>query len=41
MLLGISGLEAAEIAHGSLLGTSGKLLSPGGLVPLVVDLSYA
>ena len=41
MLLGISGLETAEISHSSLGSTSSKLLSPGGFLPLVIDFSYA
>ena len=41
MLLGISGLETAEISHSSLCSTSSELLGPGGLLPLVIDFSYA
>ena len=40
VLLGIASLEAAEVAHGSLLSTDSELLGPSGLVPLVVDLGY-
>ena len=39
MLLGVTGLETIEIVHGSLGSTSSKLLGPGSLLPLVVDLS--
>ena len=39
VLLGHSSLEAAEIGHGSLLGTGSELLGPGSLVPLVLDLT--
>lgn len=41
MLLGVAGLETIEIVHGSLGSTSSKLLGPGSLLPLVVDLSYS
>ena len=41
MLLGVVGLETIEIVHGSLGSTSSKLLGPGSLLPLVVDLSYS
>ena len=40
MLLAVLGLETVEIVHGSLGSTSSKLLSPGSLLPLVVDLRY-
>jgi len=40
VLLGISGLETAEISHSGLLSTSSKLLSPSRFVPLVFNFSY-
>lgn len=39
MLLGIASLETSKVVHGGLLSTSSQLLSPGGLLPLVIDVS--
>ena len=39
VLLGHSSLEAAEVSHSGLLSTGSELLSPSGLVPLVLDLT--
>lgn len=39
MLLGVVSLETSEVVHGSLLSTSSQLLSPGSLLPLVIDVS--